>query len=123
VSHPAPISSWIETLVGGASPFIFLTLFGACSAQVGNSERAGPTGAVGGPRASHRAGRCWPTTSTISAARRRQLTGSILLMTRRFLVLVAIYTLGVPLGRLGRSELAPERFTRLILDRRAPGPR
>ena len=57
-----------------------------------------------------------------------------ILMTRWFLVLVAIYTLGVPLGRFGLyvavlayaaasawSELAPERFARLIPDRRAPG--
>ena len=54
-------------------------------------------------------------------------------MTRWVLVLVAIYTLGVPLGRFGLyavvlayaaasvwSELAPERFARLMPDRRAP---
>jgi hypothetical protein len=57
-----------------------------------------------------------------------------ILMTRWVLVLVAIYSLGIALGRFGLyvvvvayavasawSELAPERFARLIPDRRAPG--
>ncbi len=57
-----------------------------------------------------------------------------ILMTRWVLVLIAIYTLGVPLGRFGLyavvlayaaasiwSELAPERFARLIPDRRTAG--
>ena len=59
-----------------------------------------------------------------------------ILMTRWVLVLIAIYTLDGLLGRLGLyvvvgvyaaasawSELAPERFARLIPDRRAPEPR
>jgi len=58
-----------------------------------------------------------------------------ILMTRWVLVLIAIYTLGGLLGRLGLyvvvavyaaasawSELAPERFAQLIPDRRAPEP-
>jgi hypothetical protein len=58
-----------------------------------------------------------------------------ILMTRWVLVLVAIYALGGLLGRLGLyvvvavyaaasawSELAPDRFARLVPDRRAPGP-
>jgi hypothetical protein len=56
-------------------------------------------------------------------------------MTRWVLVLVAIYALGGLLGRLGLyvvvavyaaasawSELAPDRFARLVPDRRAPDP-
>lgn len=56
-----------------------------------------------------------------------------ILMTRWLLVLAAIYALGGLLGRLGLyvvvvvyavasawSELAPERFARLVPDRRAP---
>ena len=59
-----------------------------------------------------------------------------ILMTRWLLVLAAIYALGALLGRLGLyvvvgvyavasawSDLAPERFARLIPDRRAPEPR
>jgi hypothetical protein len=58
-----------------------------------------------------------------------------ILMTRWVLVLIAIYTLGVPLGRFGLivvvlayaavsawSELEPERFARLIPDHRPPEP-
>jgi hypothetical protein len=57
-----------------------------------------------------------------------------ILMTRWVLVLIAIYTLGAALGRFGLyvvvlayttasiwSEVDPERFARLIPDRRAPG--
>lgn len=56
-----------------------------------------------------------------------------ILMTRWVFVLVAIYTFGIPLGRLGLlivvlayatasvwSELQPERFANLIPDRRSP---
>ena len=56
-----------------------------------------------------------------------------ILMTRWVLVLLAIYTMGGLLGRLGLyvivvvygvasawSELAPERFARLFPDRRPP---
>lgn len=59
-----------------------------------------------------------------------------ILMTRWVLVLMAIYTFGVPLGRFGLilvvlayaaasvwSELEPERFARLIPDRRPPSAR
>jgi uncharacterized protein DUF6498 len=59
-----------------------------------------------------------------------------ILMTRWILVLLAIYTLGGLLGRLGLyvvvvvyaaasawSELAPERFAQLVPDRRPPGSR